>query len=149
MSGEVPGNGQSDPEKIDYRYLVLVCLFQPSIVSGVGVLAHEGVVHRVIIFEYLAMNFSLVIIPDLTARLRKYCLDRQKEPHLLWLENASLRIDQWNARPIESRTPALILQRSDGREISFRSRTRSKAASRLSVSRFGVSIQSLARLVAM
>src|SRR5258705_1148348 len=65
------------PKKIDDRYLILVCLFQPSIIGGIRVCAHEGVVTCLITLEYLAMDFPLIIIPDLAAWLRKYCLNRQ------------------------------------------------------------------------
>ncbi len=46
------------------------------------------------------MHLTLVIVPDLTARLRKYGLDREKKTHLLGLEDAALRIKKRNALAI-------------------------------------------------
>src|SRR5258707_7471879 len=59
-----PSNGDDLNEegaiskKIDDRYLILVCLFQPSIIGGIRVCAHEGVVNCLITLEYLAMDFT-------------------------------------------------------------------------------------------
>jgi hypothetical protein len=84
-------------KKIDDGYSMLVCFSQPSIIRGIRVFTHEGVVDCLIALKYLAMNFPLVVIPDFAARLRKHRLDRQQETHLLRLEDASLRVDQRNA----------------------------------------------------
>src|SRR5437879_6292467 len=65
------------PKKVDEGYLVLVGLFQPSIIGRIRVFAHEGVADCLITLEYLAMDFPLIIIPNFTARLRKYCFNGQ------------------------------------------------------------------------
>jgi hypothetical protein len=44
--------------------------------------------------DYLSMDFSLVIIPDLPASEKT--LNRQQEAHLLRFEDASLWVDQRN-----------------------------------------------------
>ena len=69
-----------DAEEIDDRSPVLECLAKPSIVGGVGVLAHECIITRLVALEYLAMNLALVIVPYPSARLREDRLDRQQEP---------------------------------------------------------------------
>ena len=43
------------------------------------------------------MYLSLVVVPDLAARLRENGPYRQQEPHLLRLEDAALRIDERDA----------------------------------------------------
>ena len=60
-----------DAEEIDDRYLVLERLAKPSVVGRVRVLAHEGVVDRLVALENLAMHLALVVVPDLAARLRE------------------------------------------------------------------------------
>src|SRR5258707_3484207 len=66
-------------EEIDHWYSVLECLAKPSVVGGVWVLAHEGVVDRLVAFENLPMHLALLVIPDLAARLWENSFDRQKE----------------------------------------------------------------------
>ena len=81
-----------------------ICLAKPSVVGGVRVLAHEGVVDRLVALKNLAMHITLVVVPDLTARLREHGLDRQQESHLLRLEDAALRIDERDALSVEHKT---------------------------------------------
>jgi hypothetical protein len=69
--------------------------------ARVWVLAHKGVVDRLVALENLAMHLALVVVPDLAARLRKYGLYRQEELHLLRLEDAALWIDERDAFSIE------------------------------------------------
>jgi hypothetical protein len=52
----------------------------------------------------MAVHFTLVVVPNCAARLRKRCLDRQHEPHLLWLENATSRIDEGSALALKGKT---------------------------------------------
>jgi hypothetical protein len=80
---------------------VLERLAKPSVVGRVGVLAHERIINGLVAIEYLAMYLALVVIPDLAARLRKYGPDRQQKPHLLRLEDTSLRVYQWDAFTVE------------------------------------------------
>jgi hypothetical protein len=65
-----------DPEEIDDGDLVLIRFSKPTVIGCIRILAHEGVVNRLIALEDLAMHRALVIIPNLAARLREYCLDR-------------------------------------------------------------------------
>lgn len=65
-----------DAKEIDDRDLVLVRLAKPSVVGCVRVLAHEGIVDRLVALKYLAMHFALVVVPELAARLRKHGFDR-------------------------------------------------------------------------
>ena len=90
-------------EEIDDRNLVLERLAKPSVVGGVRVLAHEGVIDRLVALENLAMHLALVVVPDLAARLREHSLDRQQELHLLRLEDAALRIDERDALALEDK----------------------------------------------
>ena len=90
-----------DAEEIDDRYPVLERLAKPPVVGRVRVLAHEGVVDRLVALENLPMHLALVVVPDLAARLREDGLDRQQEPHLLRLEDAALRIDERDALAVE------------------------------------------------
>jgi hypothetical protein len=55
------------------------------------------------------MYLTLVVVPDFAARLREHGLDRQQKPHLLWLEDATLRIDERDAlaRKDEARSVAV------------------------------------------
>ena len=84
-------------------YLVLERLAKPSVVGRVRVLAHEGVVDRLVALENLAMHLALIVVPDLAARLREHGLDRQQEPHLLRLEDAALRIDERDALAVKDK----------------------------------------------
>ena len=77
-----------DAEEIDDRHAVLERLAKPSVVGRIRVLAHEGIVDRLVALENLPMHFALVVVPDLAARLRENGLDRQQEAHLLRLEDA-------------------------------------------------------------
>src|SRR5215471_18721349 len=71
--GLIPG--RRNAQKIDDWYPVLKCFQEPSIVGSARVLAHEGVVDRLIALEYLAMDLALVVVPDPGSRLRKYGFD--------------------------------------------------------------------------
>ena len=84
-------------------YPILERLAKPSVIGGVRVLAHEGVVDRLIALENLAMHLALVVVPDLAARLREHGLDRQQKPHLLRLEDAALRIDERDALALKDK----------------------------------------------
>jgi hypothetical protein len=57
-------------------------------VGCIRVLAHKCIVDRLVALENLAMHFALVVVPDLATRLGEHGLNRQEEPHLLWLEDA-------------------------------------------------------------
>ena len=86
-----------NPKEIDDRNLVFERLAKPAVIGHIRVLAHEGVVDRFIAIEDLPMHLALVVVPDFTARLREDGLDRQQEPHLLRLEDATLRVNEGNA----------------------------------------------------
>ena len=77
---------------------------KPAIVGGVEVLAHKGVIDRFVGLEYLPMHLALVVVPHPGTRPRKDRPDRKQEPHLLWLENAALRIHKRNAFTLEDET---------------------------------------------
>ena len=79
-------------------------LAKPAIVGRIRVLAHEGVVDRLVALENLPMHLALIVVPDLAARLGENGLDRKQESHLLRLEDAALRIDERNALAIELET---------------------------------------------
>jgi len=49
------------------------------------------------------MHFALIIVPNFAPGPRKHSLDRQQEPHLLWLEDAPLRIDQGYALAMKTK----------------------------------------------
>lgn len=53
--------------------------------------------------ENLAMHSTLVVVPHLTARLRKHGLDRQQEPHLLRIEYAALWTNERDALALETK----------------------------------------------
>ena len=72
--------------------------------EGEGLSPRKGTINRLVALEYLAMNLALVIVPYPSARLREDRLDRQQEPHLLRLEDAALRIDQWDTLALEVET---------------------------------------------
>ena len=82
---------------------MLVRLAQPAIVCCLWVLSHEGVIDCLIACEYLAVHLALVVVPDFSARSRKDGLDGEQEPHLLWLENAALRVDEWDTFALEKK----------------------------------------------
>src|SRR5262245_12868749 len=62
-------------EKIDNRHVVLECVAKLSVVRGIGVLPHKGVIDGLVTLENLLMHLALVVIPNLAARLRVYRLD--------------------------------------------------------------------------
>jgi hypothetical protein len=97
-----------EAKEIDDRYSVLERFAKPSVVGGVRVLAHECVVDRLIAIEDLAVNLSLVIVPDPAAWLREHRLDGEQEPHLLRLENAALRIDQRDPLAVKDKTRSQV-----------------------------------------
>jgi hypothetical protein len=80
-----------DAEEVNNSNLVIECFAQPSIVCGLGVLTHEGIVNRFVAFKNLAMYLALVVVPDLATRPGEYCLDRENKSHLLRLKDATPR----------------------------------------------------------
>lgn len=66
-----------DPEEIDDRNLMLHGFAEPAIVGGIGILSHERVVDGLVSREDLAVHFTLIVVPDASAGLRKDCLDRE------------------------------------------------------------------------
>jgi hypothetical protein len=76
---------------------ILERLAKPAIVGCVRVLAHEGIIDRLVGPENLPMHVALVVVPHLGTRLRKDGLDREQELHLLRFEDATLRIDERDA----------------------------------------------------
>lgn len=106
-----------------YSFLLLVQRSGPCrnaiatsrrVVGRARVLAHEGIIDRLLALEYLAMHFALVVVPDLATRLREHGFDRQQKPHLLRLEYTTLRIDERDALALENKTR---LQLSRGQVI--------------------------------
>jgi hypothetical protein len=126
----ISGTSGRDPKEIDDQYSVLERLAKPSIVGGVRVISHEGVVDRFVAFENLPMHLALVVIPNLAALLRQNGFDRQKEAHLLRFEDAALRIDERDALTVKHEAR---LQLGRGQVIVDRRRC-SKAAMRIRVS---------------
>ena len=121
--GVPPGNeswkhglvaARCDTEEIDDGYPVLERLAKPTIVGGVRVLAHKGVIDRFVGLEYLPMHLALVVVPHPGTRPRKDRPDRKQEPHLPWLEHPALRIHERNAFTLEDETG---LQLSSGQVI--------------------------------
>jgi len=47
------------------------------------------------------MCLALIVVPDPTALPGKHCADRQQPRHLSGLEDAPLRIDEWEALAAE------------------------------------------------
>ena len=82
-----------DAEEIDHRDPVFEGFTEPTIVGGIRIIPHEGIIDGFATFEYLAMYLSLIIVPDTLTRTGKHRPDRKKILHLLWLENTSLRVD--------------------------------------------------------
>ena len=91
-------------EEIDDGYPVLERLAKPAIVGGVRVLAHKGIIDRFVAITNLPMHVALVVVPHLGTGPRKNRLDRKQEPHLLWFEDATLPIHEWNAFALEDET---------------------------------------------
>jgi hypothetical protein len=60
-------------QEINDRYPIFERLAKPSIVGGVWILSHEGVVDRLVALENLPVHLGLVIIPDLAAWFWKGC----------------------------------------------------------------------------
>src|SRR5215467_2667811 len=94
------------------------CLMQALLNRAQGVtpfqrrvLAHEGVFYGVVALEDLAMNVTLVVVPNLAARLGKDGLDRQQISHLLRLEDAPLWIDKRYALAIENKAGLQLARR--------------------------------------
>ncbi len=56
---------------------------------------------RLVTLKNLAVNLTLIVVPDLAPWLREYNFDRQKESHLFRLENPALRIDKRDALVVE------------------------------------------------
>jgi hypothetical protein len=92
---------RSDPEEIDYRNPVFHRFTKPTIVGRFGITTHEGIVDSVVPLEDLAMDLSLVIVPDPTATSREHCCDREQIFCLARFENATLRVDERNALVLE------------------------------------------------
>ena len=114
---------------------MLVRLAQPAIVCCFWVLPHEGVIDGLITCEYLAVHLALVVVPNFATRSRKDSLDREEKPHLFWLENAALRIDEWGyVRPRKEILVGVLYPVKWSCTV-FSLRTCSKAATRIWVSR--------------
>jgi hypothetical protein len=101
MLGASPYNGLAQCRENRCRYLVLERLAKPAIIGRIWVPAHEGIVNRLVSVENLPMHLALVVIPDFAAWLRENSLYRKQEAHLLWLEDATLRIDERDAIALE------------------------------------------------
>jgi hypothetical protein len=65
-----------DPEEVYDGYLVFERFPKPLIAGSLWILSHESVVDRLVSFENLPVHLPLVVIPDLTARLRENRFDR-------------------------------------------------------------------------
>ena len=74
-----------------------MCFAKPSVVRRIGVPAHKRVVNRLVALKNLAVNVTLIVVPDIAPRFWEYGFDRQKVSHLLRLEDPALRIDQRDA----------------------------------------------------
>ncbi|WP_297393450.1 hypothetical protein [Acidiferrobacter sp.] len=74
---------------------------QPLILGGLGILAHEGIIHGIAGTEDLLVRVALVVIPDPGAASREDCPDRKTKPHLSRFEDASLGIDKGDTDPVE------------------------------------------------
>ncbi len=57
------------------------------------------------------MDLALVVIPDFAAWSGEDGLDREQEAHLLWLEDAALRIDEGAAFAFEKKTSLQVFPR--------------------------------------
>ena len=73
----------------------------PSVVGRIGVGAHECVVDGFLTLEDLAVHPALIVVPDASSRPREHRSDRKQKSQLLGLEDAALRIDEWNALAVE------------------------------------------------
>ena len=75
-----------DAQEPNHRYPIFVCRPKPSVVGGVRVIPHKGIVDRVVAFENLAVDVPLIVVPDAPARPRKHSPDREQVTHLLGLK---------------------------------------------------------------
>jgi len=66
---------RSDAEEVDNWDLVLHRLAEPPIIGGIGVLTHESVINCFFSLKNLAVNVSLIVVPNATARLWKHGFD--------------------------------------------------------------------------
>ena len=60
---------RSDTEKVNYWYLVLIRIAQPTVVGSVRIRAHESVVDGLVTLIDLSMYIALIVVPDLSANL--------------------------------------------------------------------------------
>ena len=79
------------------------------------------------------MALALVVLPDFAAWSGEDGLDREQEAHLLWLEDAALRIDEGAACAFEKKTSLQVFP-VKGSCTAVSRRTGTKAARRSGVS---------------
>ena len=97
-------SARGDAQEVDEGNLVFIRLAQPTVVGRVRVGSHERVVDDLLAPVDLPMRFPLIVVPDLAAAFRHDGLDRQQESHLFRFEDATLRIDEGDARAVELET---------------------------------------------
>jgi hypothetical protein len=88
-----------------YRHLVSNDIWEhakPPINRGVGVFAHESVIHHIPTFKNLAVNLSLSVVTHGAPGPGKHCLNEEEILHLLGLEDTALRIDKRDALALEN-----------------------------------------------
>jgi hypothetical protein len=93
--------------------LLLQSLAEPAVIRRVRVGAHEGVFDDIIALIDLAMSFALIVIPNATALAGEDGPDREQGRHLPRLEDAALRIDQWDALALELEAASKIMGTDD------------------------------------
>ena len=86
---------------------------QPSIVSCLRFVAHECIVDEFITAIDLLMNPALIVVPNLSARLRKHRANAKHVKHSLRLEYLTLWIDQRNALAVDNESCAQIVRCHD------------------------------------